>query len=56
MMMYPHPGAWSKSKELPKIVIFLVLLQIMLTEKSKLSTICCVFCENIVLEVWPTEM
>ena len=28
----------------------------MLTEKSKLSTICCFFFENIVLEFWPTEM
>ena len=28
----------------------------MLTEKSKLSAICCFFFENIVLEFWPAEM
>ena len=28
----------------------------MLTEKSNLSTICCFFLENIVLEFWPTEI
>ena len=44
--MYPPPGAWNESKELPKINEILALLQIMLTEESKPSTICCFSFEN----------